>query len=204
MKLVLSGLRRLDLCEEEPIVKTTGAGAELFEVLACGICRTDAKMWEQGHRDLIFPRVLGHEFVVRDGSGVRSVVWPGNCCGECGYCTSGRENLCDEMKITGFHTDGGFASSVWLDRKNVIPLPDELDSQLACFAEPVGCVINLFEKANYHRGDQVLIYGAGTVGLIIALYATHLGMAPCLIEKNETKIEAVSSFLTKTTIPCIS
>lgn len=83
-------------------------------VLRCAICRTDAKMWDQGHRDLVFPRVLGHEMVVADAHGQRYIVWPGKSCRTCGFCKTGRENLCEEMKITGFHHDGGFAGQALL------------------------------------------------------------------------------------------
>lgn len=79
-----------------------------LKVICCAICRTDAKMWRSGHRDLVLPRVLGHEIAGIDpASGQLYAVWPGQVCGTCDYCRTGRENLCEEMQIIGFHTDGG-------------------------------------------------------------------------------------------------
>ena len=107
MRMILKGLGTLEI-EETSSVKQQPVpqGYSQFQVLCCAICRTDAKMWEQGHRDLVFPRVLGHEMVVSDKNGNRYVVWPGKSCGLCRYCRNGRENLCEDMKITGFHHDG--------------------------------------------------------------------------------------------------
>ena len=202
MKMVLSGLGRLELMPENPDSFKVPKGFVKTRVLACAICRTDAKMWEQGHRDLVFPRVLGHEMVIQDAAGNRFVVWPGKSCGDCRYCRAGRENLCEEMKITGFHTDGGFASTAVLSKESLIPIPDTLDSHIACFAEPVGCVINAFEKLIINKNDRILIYGAGTMGLVTAVYAKSRGLIPLLIEKSQTKINRIQPFLKATGIDC--
>ncbi|MCK5683213.1 nicotinate-nucleotide--dimethylbenzimidazole phosphoribosyltransferase, partial [bacterium] len=182
---------------------TIPKGSIKAKVLCCAICRTDAKMWEQGHRDLVFPRVLGHEMVVKDNNNTRYIVWPGKSCGTCKFCTTGRENLCEDMKITGFHEDGGFADYAVLPKESLIPIPKNLDTHVACFAEPVGCVINAFEKLSYKKKSRILILGAGTMGLIAALYAKNLGLTPLIIEKNETKIEHINHILKATDIHCL-
>jgi nicotinate-nucleotide--dimethylbenzimidazole phosphoribosyltransferase len=107
------------------------------------------------------------------------------------------------MEITGFHTDGGFAHQAILPKKSLIPLPGKMDLHVACFAEPVGCVINAFEKLTFKKGDRVLIYGAGTMGLVTALYVKSLGLFPLIIEKHENKIQQVNAFLEYTDIPCV-
>jgi len=106
------------------------------------------------------------------------------------------------MIITGFHTDGGFADTAILPEDSLIPLPKDLDSHVACFAEPVGCVINAFEKLCVTPNERILIYGSGTMGLITALYAGHLGLAPFIIEKNQAKIDHIAPFLAATGISC--
>src|SRR3989339_794756 len=158
MKMVLTGLGRLEIQADDRDMKISDDSLVLTDVLCCAVCRTDAKMWEQGHRDLVFPRVLGHEMVVRDETGERFMVWPGKSCGVCAFCRTGKENLCERMEITGFHTDGGFAHRALLPRDSLIPLPDSLPSRIACFAEPVGCVINAFEKLTAKTGDRLLVY----------------------------------------------
>jgi len=206
MKMVLTGLGRLEIesntSSTDQHTNPADKGLVQTQVLSCAICRTDAKMWEQGHRDLVFPRVLGHEMVVRNDAGQRFIVWPGKSCGACRFCQTGRENLCEDMKITGFHTDGGFADTAVLPFESLIPIPDGLDTHIACFAEPVGCVINAFEKLTIKKKDQILIIGAGTMGLITALYARHMGLTPHIIEKNETKIDHITPFLNATGITC--
>jgi len=203
MKMVLTGLGRLEISPDDSEKRDNiTKGFIETRVLSCAICRTDAKMWEQGHRDLLFPRVLGHEMVIQDKKGQRHIVWPGKSCGICRFCRSGRENLCEEMKITGFHSDGGFANNAILPKESLIPIPDDLDTHVACFAEPIGCVINAFEKLSFKKNDRILIYGAGTMGLITALYARHLDLVPLVIEKSETKIKHVAPFLEATGITC--
>ncbi|MEN8211531.1 MAG: nicotinate-nucleotide--dimethylbenzimidazole phosphoribosyltransferase [Thermodesulfobacteriota bacterium] len=203
MKIILTGLGCLEIHQNDN--KKTDTIPEDFvetQVLCCAICRTDAKMWEQGHRDLLFPRVLGHEMVIQDKKGQRHIVWPGKSCGKCRFCRSGKENLCEEMKITGFHSDGGFANNAILPEESLIPIPDDLDTHVACFAEPVGCVINAFEKLSFKKNDSILIYGAGTMGLITALYAKNLGLTPLIIEKSEAKIKHIDHFLQAADIDC--
>ena len=202
MKMVLTGLGRLEIRPDDRDMKVSDGSRVLTDVLCCAVCRTDAKMWEQGHRDLVFPRVLGHEMVVRDETGARFMVWPGKSCGVCAFCRTGKENLCEGMKITGFHTDGGFAGTALLPKDSLIPLPDGLSTNAACFAEPVGCVINAFEKLPAKQNDRILIYGGGTMGLITALYALHLGLIPLVIEKNEAKIRKIAPFLSASGLAC--
>jgi nicotinate-nucleotide--dimethylbenzimidazole phosphoribosyltransferase len=107
------------------------------------------------------------------------------------------------MQITGFHTDGGFAEKALLPRTSLIPVPGSLSSPIACFAEPVGCVINALEKLPSPPGGRILIYGGGAMGLISGLYARHLGLIPLIIEKNETKIRKIEPFLRAADIPCV-
>ena len=127
---------------------TLKKGLKTYRVLCCAICRTDAKMWEQGHRDLVLPRVLGHEMVVEKFSrakihrvarkkvaGTASIVFPAV------------KNLCEDMKNHRLSLGRRvFPSRVALPEESLIPIPVDLDVHAACFAEPVGCVINGFEK----------------------------------------------------------
>ncbi len=195
IRMVLTGLSSLEIEPMKENALVPGPDEVLLDVLACAICRTDAKMWEQGQRDLILPRVPGHEVAVRDRQGRYFTVWPGKSCGTCAYCRNGRENLCEEMKITGFHNDGGFAHQMIAPKESLIPLPDGMDPVAACFSEPVGCVVNCFEKLPDVSGQRVLIFGGGTMGLICALYAKWKGFAPLVLEKHEDKINRVAPFI---------
>ncbi len=201
LRIVLTGLKSLELQDLEKPEPT--AGFRLLKVQYCAVCRTDAKMWNEGHRDLVFPRVPGHELVAVDENGDRYAVWPGTTCGSCYYCASGRENLCEQMKIMGFHHDGGFADYILAPVKNLIPVPAKIPSPIACFAEPVGCVLNAVEKLRLKNGERMIIYGGGTLGLIAALVCREKGVVPLIIEKSEEKIYKSKSFLNEIEINCL-
>jgi L-iditol 2-dehydrogenase len=167
----------------------------LLRVSHCAVCRTDAKMWHEGHRDLILPRVLGHEICGWDETcGSRFVVWPGTSCGECAPCRTGLENLCRHMSILGFHRDGGFAERVSVPTSCLIPIPETLPGHLACFAEPLSCALNALEQINLSSGMTLLIYGGGTLGLLMAMAARALGVEPFLVETNIRKLDRSRDF----------
>src|SRR6266536_6415177 len=100
---------------------TPGPGNVRVKISACGVCRTDLHVVDGELPHISYPIVPGHEVVGRVealGSGVTAlgigervgVPWLGYTCGECHYCRSGRENLCDRPRFTGYTRDGGFAS----------------------------------------------------------------------------------------------
>lgn len=190
MKIELHGLKNLEITGGA-LERKVPLGWIEAEVLHCAVCRTDAKIWSEGHRDLHLPRVPGHEMVVRY-RGEEYCVWPGVACGNCRFCREGNENLCDDMEILGFHLDGGFADKVVVPERSLIPVPPGLNSVIATFAEPAGCVENAFRKIDLRAGDSLLIYGAGTVGILAALLARQRGAKPLILEKSETKIRKAS------------
>lgn len=199
MKISLNGIKNLKLSFDKDMPQAKEKDWIDAKISHCAICRTDAKIWYEGHRDIQFPRVPGHEMVV-EYEGKRYVVWPGVACGDCQYCKSNNENLCDDIKIFGFHLDGGFSDSITIPKRNLIPIPDNLRSPAATFAEPAGCIVNAFKKINLKQDDSLLIYGAGTVGLLAALLAKSYGAIPTIIEKNEIKIQKADFFIKKTDV----
>ena len=175
--------------QESGVVADPGDDRVVLDVLCCAVCRTDAKMWHQGHRDLALPRVLGHEIAGRDpATGRLYGVWPGQVCGKCGYCRSGRENLCEAMRIIGFHTDGGFAGQVVVPRSSLVAVDDSLDPAIVTFAEPIACVFNGIDRAQVFSGQRCIIYGGGVLGMIGALVLREVGCEVTMIEQNADKI----------------
>jgi len=165
-------------------------GEIVLRVSHCAVCRTDAKMWQQGQRDLVLPRIPGHEICAFDPmSGERFVVWPGESCGVCAACRAGMENLCRSMKIIGFHRDGGFAELVAVPTASLIPVPANLPGPLSCLAEPLGCALNALDQLRLSPGMSLLIYGGGTLGLLLAIAGRALGAEPFLVETNTQKLE---------------
>src|SRR2546426_588131 len=123
-------LRAADIPRPEP-----GTGQVLLAVRACGVCRTDLHVADGELPDPKLPLVLGHEIVgvvTAIGPGVErfapgqriGVPWLGWTCGQCRYCRSGRENLCDRARFTGYHIDGGYAQHSVADARFCFPIPD--------------------------------------------------------------------------------
>lgn len=179
---------------EETADPVPGPGEVLLRVTHCAVCRTDAKMWRMGHRDLIPPRILGHELVGEGPDGVRYAVWPGIACGRCPACRSGAENLCPEMRIVGFHRDGGFAERVAVPESGLLPVPPEVPGTVACLAEPLACAINGLDQAGVRTGDRVLILGAGPLGLLGGLAARRRGAVPAIGEIRPERLAETREF----------
>jgi propanol-preferring alcohol dehydrogenase len=160
-----------DVPEPQP-----GPGQLRLRVEACGVCRTDLHLrdgeLEPGH----LPLILGHQIVARvDGDGRRvGVPWLGWTCGECGYCRSGRENLCVRARFTGCDIDGGYAEWAVADERFCFPLPDDADPlQLA----PLLCGGLIGHRALRLAGDgeRLGLYGFGAAAHIICQVAVHEG-----------------------------
>jgi nicotinate-nucleotide--dimethylbenzimidazole phosphoribosyltransferase len=98
------------------------------------------------------------------------------------------------MKIIGFHSDGGFASSLVSPVASLIQVEKDIAPQLLCFCEPVACILNGLEKVGLERNETVIIYGGGVVGLLATLVCLDMGAYPTLIEIDENKIAKAVPF----------
>jgi D-arabinose 1-dehydrogenase-like Zn-dependent alcohol dehydrogenase len=181
-----------------------GKDETVLKVTHCAVCRTDAKMWRIGHRDLLLPRIPGHEICgISEKTGRRAVVWPGRSCGCCEPCRTGAENLCREMRIIGFHEDGGFAEYVRVPDSSLLEIPGDLPGSIAVLAEPLACAVNALQQADMAPDENVLIYGAGPVGLLLAMAVKAGGGRPFLKEIRPEKLQRTESFRRRIgALPC--
>jgi L-iditol 2-dehydrogenase len=173
----------------------------LVKTEVTGLCRTDLKLIRQGHRDLVLPRIPGEEVVgviVRRGASVsgpelgeRVYVYPGVSCQSCTACLRGAENLCREMRIMGFHRDGGFAEYVATPARSVIAVPEGLEPEHAVFAEPLSCCLNALSLGNVQRNDKVGIWGAGPAGTLLHRAATAFGAVAAAIEPDARRRQLI-------------
>jgi alcohol dehydrogenase, propanol-preferring len=162
-----------------------GPGQVVVAVAACGVCRTDLHVVDGELPDPKLPLVPGHQAVgrvvaagaaaerFRPGDRV-GVPWLGWTCGECRYCLSGRENLCDRARFTGYHLDGGYAERLAADERFCLPLPgDRPDVELA----PLLCAGLIGYRALRLAGeaDRLGLYGFGASAHVVAQVARHLG-----------------------------
>jgi propanol-preferring alcohol dehydrogenase len=162
-----------------------GSGQILVRVSACGVCRTDLHIVDGELPALGHPVVPGHEIVGRVaalGLGVENfhmdqrigVPWLGWTCGRCDYCTTGRENLCDEAKFTGYQLDGGYAEFAIADSRYCFALPDGYSDTEAA---PLLCAGLIGYRALVMAGDarRIGIYGFGAAAHIVAQVARFQG-----------------------------
>ena len=162
-----------------------GPGEVLIAVHTCGVCRTDLHVVDGELPNPKLPLVLGHEIVGRVAAlGARvtrfsvgdrvGVPWLGWTCGECSYCRSGRENLCDRARFTGYQRDGGYAELTVADERFVFPIPDGYsDTQAA----PLLCAGLIGYRSLVAAGDaaRLGIYGFGAAAHIVAQVARSQG-----------------------------
>ena len=156
-------------------------GEVRIRVGACGVCRTDLHIRDGELAGAKLPLVLGHQVVGSviegedpAGGGRVGVPWLGWTCGECRYCRSARENLCDRAKFTGYTLDGGYAEEVVAYARYCLPLPDgPTDAELA----PLLCAGLIGYRALRAAGDgeRVGLYGFGAAAHIVAQLAHHEG-----------------------------
>ncbi len=185
------------------IIKSPPQEGELrLKVKFCGICRTDAKMYFEGQRDLRMPRILGHEFCGTDSEGRTFAVWPAKSCGTCKYCRSGSENLCPTIEIIGFHRDGAMAEYINVPKASLIELPKNLPAHFAIFAEPMACGINALQQMTKNSCElrnndnhNLLIIGGGTCGLLLAIVAKAYGLQVSLFESSHKKTVKSKAFI---------
>jgi len=158
-----------------------GPGQIGIRVQACGVCRTDLHIVDEELDRPKLPLVLGHQIVgsiEAVGDGVADVgvgdrigiPWLGWTCGECAFCVSGRENLCERARFTGYDIDGGYAESAVVDARFSLPVPDRFDEVQAA---PLLCAGLIGFRAHRMAGDarRIGIYGFGGAAHILAQVA---------------------------------
>jgi propanol-preferring alcohol dehydrogenase len=164
---------------------TPGPGQVLLEVRACGVCRTDLHVADGELAEPKLPLVLGHEVVgrvVERGPGAArfsvgdrvGLPWLGWTCGVCAFCRSGRENLCDRARFTGWQLDGGYADFAVADERYCFPLPPGYGDVEAA---PLLCAGLIGYRALAAAGDgtRLGLYGFGAAAHLVAQVARHQG-----------------------------
>ncbi|MEK0316695.1 alcohol dehydrogenase catalytic domain-containing protein [Cohnella sp. 56] len=164
----------------------------LVRVRSAGICGTDMRMIRGGYPGISpeTPRTLGHELsgeIAEVGDlvsgyrpGMRVAVAPNIGCGVCGECIRGDQHLCANYEALGVQSDGAFAEFVRIPEQalrfgNVALLPDHVSFDQAAVNEPLSCVYNGIAQCPIRAGDDVLIIGAGPIGLMYASLAKMSG-----------------------------
>ena len=154
-----------------------GPNEVVVDVALCGICGTDLHVHDGDFAPTTYPIIPGHEFageVVAVGSEVEDLaegtyvaVDPSLFCGACVQCRRGRGNLCERWGAIGVTASGGFAELVSVPRANAYPLPPGVPRNWGGLVEPLSCCVHALDRLPLTAGDSVLLYGAGTMGLLL-------------------------------------
>ncbi len=160
-------------------------GEVLVSVSACAVCRTDLHLVDGDLPDVQCPIVPGHEIVGRiaalgsQNSRFRlhdrvGIPWLGHTCGACTFCKSGRENLCDNARFTGYQINGGFATHTIAEEDYCVPIPEGYED---VHAAPLLCAGLIGYRALKAAGSarRLGIYGFGAAAHIVAQVANHQG-----------------------------
>lgn len=157
------------------------AGQAIVKLRSAGICGSDLAAYRGTSPMVTYPRVLGHELLVDvvdcfdrpDLVGRRAVVDPLVRCGQCRACRSGRYNCCVSLKVMGVHIDGGLQEVAVIDSKQLVPVPDALPDDVAVLAEPLTIAYHAVQRSGIAAGHIGVVFGAGTIGLLIAQLLVH-------------------------------
>jgi propanol-preferring alcohol dehydrogenase len=159
----------LELADVPP--SEPGEGQLRIAIEVCAVCRTDLHVLDGELPEPKLPLILGHQIVGRTDDGRRvGVPWLGWTCGVCAYCRTGRENLCDRARFTGYTLDGGYAESCVADARFCFPIPDEYTPEEAA---PLLCAGLIGYRAYRMAGDarRIGFYGFGSAAQILAQIA---------------------------------
>jgi len=204
-------LRRAVLVEPEKIVieeverPKPGEGEVLIRVEVCGICGSDIHMFHGTHPFVKPPIVQGHEFsgvveeigpgVSRIEVGKRVTVEPSLICGRCYNCLRGRYNICNELRVLGAQADGAFAEYIAVPERTVYEVPENMSFEEGALVEPLSVAVHAVERSSLEVGNNVVILGAGPIGLLITQVA-RVGGADRIVVTDlyERRLELAREF----------
>lgn len=184
------------LAIEDRAIPEIGDFDALVKVHACGICGTDVHILH-GEHTVKFPVVPGHEFsgevtavggkVTNVQPGDRVTVDPNIVDHTCFFCRRGENHLCESLTAVGVNFDGGFAEYCAVPAVQAYKVPDSLTLDEAAMAEPLACCIHGIDRANIAPGSNVVVLGAGSIGLILVQLAKIAGARHILVSEPDEK-----------------
>jgi threonine 3-dehydrogenase len=202
MKAIVKARPEPGLWMQEVPVPEPGPTEVLIRVLKSAICGTDVHIWnwdDWASATVPVPLVVGHEFVgeVADTGGAVTRFRPGRrvsgeghiVCGTCRNCRAGRGHLCRNTKGVGVHRAGAFAEYLCLPQENVVPIPDDIPDEVAAIFDPLGNAVHTALSFDL-VGEDVLVTGAGPIGIMGALIAQRVGARMVLItDVNDDRLK---------------
>jgi propanol-preferring alcohol dehydrogenase len=174
----------------------------LVRLETCGLCHTDIHAmrgdWPvkpglpfiPGHEGVGIVEMLGEGVTSRSVGERVAMPWLGHACGECRYCVSGRENLCEQQQNTGYSIDGGYAEYLVADAKFAAPVPEGIS---ALDAAPLTCAgvttYAAVKNARVVPGERVAVFGVGGLGHLAVQYARLVGAEVIAVDITQEKLD---------------
>jgi len=179
-------------------VPSPEAGEVRVKVRCCAICRTDLHVIEGDLPKRTLPIIPGHQIVgtvdavgpqcrrLRRGERV-GIAWLGRTCGTCAFCTSGRENLCESARFTGYHAHGGYAEYALVAEDFAYPIPEAFPSDVE--ATPLLCAgiigYRALKRSQLPDGGRLALYGFGSSAHVVIQIAQHRGSEVYVVTRGE-------------------
>ncbi len=182
-----------------------GPGELVVAVGACGICGTDVHIADGEFPPTPYPIIPGHEFAGRVAEigaaapggwreGDRVAVDPSVYCGHCPACRAGRGNLCANWNAIGDTVDGAFAEYVAVPAVNAYRIPDGVTDAQGALIEPLSCAVHGLRRIGPVLGADVLIMGAGTMGLLLLQLLNRAGArSVTVVDRNRSRLTAATA-----------
>ena len=176
----------------------------IVKTKAAGICGSDIHIYHGTNAVATYPRVIGHEAVgevYKVGPAVKNVkvgdrviLEPIEYCGKCYACRSGRPNVCENLKVRGVHSDGGFAEYFKAQSDKLHILPESIEWPEAVMIEPFSIGSQVCYRSQVKEGDVMMIFGAGPTGLAVLENAKYRGARVIILDLNENRLEYAKSY----------
>jgi threonine dehydrogenase-like Zn-dependent dehydrogenase len=180
-----------------------GAGEVLIRPEAVGLCGSDFHYFlgDIGavRDDERYPRIQGHEVsaVIEElgpdcpphlEAGMRIAIWPHTSCGECYPCRIGRSNACVKLNLIGVHRDGALQEHLLLPAVQAFPVGEQ-DPVSAAVVEPMSIAVRAVARGRVATGERAVVFGAGPIGVAVAVAAIDRGASVLLIDPIESRLE---------------
>lgn len=180
-----------------------GVGQILLRIQKIGVCGSDVHVYHGIHPYTGYPVVQGHEFsatVESVGDGVKDITpgmkvtsMPQIVCGECAPCRRGDYHICDQLKVQGFQAPG-CAQEMWVaEADKVIPLPESFTFEQGALVEPVSVAVHAVARAGDLQGHNVVVFGGGPIGNLVAQVARAEGAHVLLTEVSPYRREVAGN-----------
>lgn len=179
----------------------------LVKVKACGVCHTDLHYIDHGIRPFkSYPIILGHEasgVVVEKGKNInhlnindRVLIPAVLTCGNCRFCKSAQENLCEYMIMPGNHINGAYAEYITVPAKDVKRLPANISfNEGALIADAFSTAYHaVYNRSGISKNQNTILFGAGGVGLSALLLLKNIGAKCIVADISDKKLELAKSF----------